>query len=211
MIKKIFITASFLIGLLLVGCATTKPLTRLKTPENLNVSGDTLTFDKVAFATGYLIIGTNLELETATHSYGFEPGTYRVRVVATAKGYLDSLFSEEIAFTVNQEPVAENKLSTPKNLSFDDNTLTFDLVENATSYVIVGEGINEVITDNSYTFTKDGVHRVSVIAKAEGFVDSLLSQELEVIVVLADSKPFMTTPKNITTNLRDNITFPLKV
>ena len=202
--KKILIITSLLFTLVLVGCTTTKPLTRLKTPENLNVSGDTLTFDKVDFATGYLIIGNSLRLETSTNSYTFEPGSYKVRVVAKAEGYLDSLFSEEIEFTVNEEPVVENRLGTPKNLVFGENTLTFDSVPNATSYVIIGEGINAVVTTNKYTFTKDGVHRVSVVAKAMGYGDSLLSQELEVIVVFPDSKPFVTSSKDITTNFKND-------
>lgn len=98
----------------------------------------------------------------------------------------------------------KERLATPENLEFNDVTLTFDEVEHATSYLIIGSGINDTTTTNSYTFKKEGQFKVRVIAKASGYLDSLHSNELEVLVSFADQKPFVTSNKDITTNFEDD-------
>lgn len=203
--KKILILLTFLLAVALVGCASTPTPTRLSTPQNLRFSVDTLTFDRVPNATSYLILSADENYTTTTNSYTFEAGSYRVRVVARAEGYLDSLISEEIAFVVDGEPEPTPRLTTPKNLSFENNTLTFDVVSDATSYVVSVNGSDTTVLTNSYTFTTAGFYRVVVYAKAEGYLDSLLSQEIEVIVVFEDTKPFRESNEAITTNLNDDI------
>ena len=96
------------------------------------------------------------------------------------------------------------RLSTPENLRFSEVTLAFDPVEHATSYLIIGEGINDTTTTNNYTFKEEGVFKVRVVAKAKGYLDSLHSNEIEVLVSFADAKPFMTSSTDITTNFKDD-------
>lgn len=203
--KKLMTLITLVLAFTLVGCASTPKPTRLSTPQNLRFDVDTLTFDRVPNATSYLILSTDENYTTTTNSYTFEAGSYRVRVVARAEGYLDSLISEEIAFVVDGEVEPTPRLTTPKNLSFSDNTLSFDVVPDATSYVISVNGETSTVTNNSYTFTTAGFYRVVVYAKAEGYLDSLLSQEIEVVVVFEDSKPFRESNEAITTNLEDDV------
>ena len=104
---------------------------------------------------------------------------------------------------VEDEPTT--RLATPTNLSFDIATLTFDEVEHATSYLIIGEGLNETSATNSYTFKEEGTYKVRVVARAKGYLDSLYSSELEVVVSIAYQKPYMISSKDITTNFKDDI------
>src|SRR5690554_1477362 len=205
--KRFMMITSLLLTLFLVACTKIEPLKRLDTPKNLIVENNTLIFDPVKHATSYLIVGDGFNEEITTTTYTFtEKGTYKVRVLAKADGYLDSLFSAQVEIIVEDEPGYEiTRLDTPSNLKFEDNTLTFDPVEHATSYSIyIGDDV-ETTQTNSYTFKEDGLHLVSVMAHADGYEDSLLSSEIEVIVVFEDSNPFITSPTNIVTNLKDDI------
>lgn len=206
--KKISLILSLISVLLLVGCTDNKPLVRLSTPKNLVFSEDTLTFDAVDHATSYLILADDFSVTTQTNSYTFTgAGTYRVRVIAKADGYLDSLFSSQIEVVIQTDPgdPTPTRLDAPTNLEFSENTLTFDAVEHATNYKIIGDNIDVVVTTNHYTFTTDGVHRVSIIAQASGYKDSLFSEEIEVIVVFEDSKPFVISTNGLTTNFESDI------
>ncbi len=69
------------------------------------------------------------------------------------------------------------QLDTPLNLNVTSNTLTFDAVENAMSYLIIGEDIELIITTNTYTFDAGSYH-IQVIAKAEGYLDSHPSESI---------------------------------
>lgn len=97
------------------------------------------------------------------------------------------------------------RLETPTNLKFEIATLTFDEVEHATSYIIIAEGLNAIVNTNSYTFPHEGVYKVRVVARAKGYLDSLYSTELEVVVSFTDQKPYMISSKDITTNFKDDI------
>lgn len=69
------------------------------------------------------------------------------------------------------------QLDTPSNLAIDANILTFDAVENATSYLIIGDNIELTITTNTYTFDA-GSYEIQVIAKAAGYLDSEPSESI---------------------------------
>lgn len=69
------------------------------------------------------------------------------------------------------------QLDTPLNLEIDSSTLTFDAVENAKSYLIIGENIELTITSNTHTFDA-GTYNIQVIAKADGYLDSEPSESI---------------------------------
>lgn len=206
--KKIISMIVFMWAVTLVGCTTTQSIERLKTPSNLEFSDNTLTFDKVDHATSYIIIGEGIDITITTNSYTFQTeGLYKVRVAAKAANYLDSLFSKQIEIlVVGDEPIVDipDRLSAPENLRFSNNTLTFDVVYGATSYLISGLEDDVVVTTNSYTFTKDGIYFISVLAMAEDEEDSLLSEEIEVIVVFEDSNPFIIYHQNMKSDLEND-------
>ena len=208
LMKKFISIVVFMITITLAGCATTQSMERLTTPSNLQFSDNTLTFDKVAHATSYIILGEGVELTITTNSYTFETeGVYKVRVAAKAANYLDSLFSKQIEIlVVGDDPIIDvpDRLSTPENLVFSNNTLTFDLVEGATSYLISGLEKDVIVTTNSYTFKEDGIYHVSVSALSEEVEASLLSEEIEVIIVFEDTKPFIISKQNLKSDLKND-------
>src|SRR5690554_2783704 len=180
--KKISLILSLIGVLLLVGCTDNKPLVRLSTPKNLVFSEDTLTFDAVDHATSYLVLADDFSVTTQTNSYTFTAaGAYRVRVIAKADGYLDSLFSSQIEVVIQTDPGDEIpiRLDAPTNL---EDTLTFDAVDHATSYLVLADDFSVTTQTNSYTFTAAGAYRVRVIAKADGYLDSLFSSQIEVVI-----------------------------
>lgn len=96
--KKLLIL--ILIALVLTGCDEPK-LERIGTPTNLRYE-DMILFDAVDDATAY-VIDLNDEKITITETF-YEvtiPGSYTVRVKAQGEGYQDSLYTEEITFTVS--------------------------------------------------------------------------------------------------------------
>jgi hypothetical protein len=96
--KKLLVM--ILLALVLIGCDEPK-LERIGTPQNLRYE-DKILFDAVDDATAY-VIDLNDEKITITETF-YEvtiPGSYIVRVKAQGEGYQDSLYTEEITFTVS--------------------------------------------------------------------------------------------------------------
>lgn len=69
-------------------------------------------------------------------------------------------------------------LSTPTNLSHQQNIISFDAVSHATSYIIDINGEEIEITTTTYTIELYGEVTVKVKARAEGYQDSSYSNEL---------------------------------
>jgi hypothetical protein len=96
--KKLLVM--ILLALLLIGCDESK-LERLGTPTNLRYD-EMIHFDTVQDATSYVIELNNEKITiTETFYQVTTPGTYTVRVKAQGVGYQDSLYTEEITFTVS--------------------------------------------------------------------------------------------------------------
>lgn len=93
--------------------------------------------------------------------------------------------------------MTQDRLDMPVNVIVDKNTITFDPVLNATSYIInllpqeTNEAINHVITDTTYTIEESGTYNVRIRAQAPGYADSLFSIAVEVEV------RYLSYPENI--------------
>lgn len=88
---------------------STTTLTELTTPPNLAVTNNVVTFDDVEHANKYKLFvydGSDVELRNFNVTSGFDllllltPGTYRLRIKATAPNYLDSPLSEVVETTI---------------------------------------------------------------------------------------------------------------
>ena len=117
---------------------------KLATPV-VSISGSIINWELIPNASGYLISyagaasGTQ-SVSAGTSSYDLEgllstSGTYTVTVTAKGTGdYISSDPSNAVTYT-NQE-----QLATPQNVSTDGTTVSWDEVENATSYEIFADG-----------------------------------------------------------------------
>jgi hypothetical protein len=131
-------TLLILLLFILIGCSQQQ----LSTPENLRFT-DQIYFDEVENATDYILNINGEEIKIAQTSYQItSEGTFLVKVKSTAKGYKDSPYSETI------EIVIDYTLVTPSNLSISNNTLTWDVIEGASSYeVLLNQTIIPVTTN----------------------------------------------------------------
>lgn len=208
--KKIISIILGIVVIILVGCVKKQPIEMLNPPKNLMFSDNTLTFDEVLNATSYVIEVDGINIEISTNSYTFEEeGIYLVRVYAKGENYLDSSYSNQIEIKVVNEK--NDLISSPKNLRFINNTLTFDSVEGASSYSI--HGLDEIITvlTNSYTFTESGIFYITVIANSINNEKSLKSNELEIIVVFENSDPFVIKRFNEKSDLLSDTSFTFEM
>lgn len=104
-------------------------------------------------------------------------GNYKITVVAKAYNYFDSLPSNAVNYIVIPQ------IPTP-TISLDGNTLKIiDPSNIATSFDILVDGRSEATTTKKSYYLIDldkgeGVWNISVIAKADGYIDSATSQEL---------------------------------
>lgn len=132
---------------------------KLATPV-VSISGSIINWELVPNASGYLISysgtasGTQ-SVSAGTSSYDLEgllstSGTYTVTVTAKGSGdYIDSDPSNSVTYT-NQE-----QLATPQNVTAAGTTVSWDAVENATSYAVLADGneIGTVEKASGYTVT----------------------------------------------------------
>ena len=112
-------------------------------------------------------------------------GNHTLQIVARAPEHSDSDKSEGVTFTT----VA--KLATPQNVTANGTTVSWDAVENATSYDVYADNtvlLGSVASQSSVDLTTlsgwadltDGNHTIQIVAKADGYQDSEKSAGVEV-------------------------------
>ena len=130
---------------------------KLATPV-VSISGSIINWEFVPNASGYLISysgtasGTQ-SVSAGTSSYDLEgllsaAGTYTVTVTAKGSGdYTDSDPSNAVTYTVQEQ------LATPQNVTANGTTVSWDEVENATSYEILADGVSIGTVQNGTGYT----------------------------------------------------------
>nr|DAT91691.1 MAG TPA: Hint (Hedgehog/Intein) domain N-terminal region [Caudoviricetes sp.] len=171
---------------------------QLAYPETVNISGNVLTWNNVANNSGYEILyrrvnGTGeiyqtdiVDTDITQHTLTVTTaGSYSITVVTIGTGsYTDSEESPSVTYTV------QNKLATP-TIAIDGNTLNITDVENAQKYKIYANGelkttIPKGSTQTTYDLTNlnlsAGNYAITVVAEAEGFTDSDVSNSVNYTV-----------------------------
>ena len=112
-------------------------------------------------------------------------GNHTLQVVARAPEHSDSDKSEGVTFVVKPQ------LATPQNVTANGTTVSWDAVENATSYDVYADDttlLGNVTSQQSVDLTTlsgwadltDGNHTIQIVAKADGYKDSEKSAGVEV-------------------------------
>lgn len=125
---------------------------KLATPV-VSISSSIINWELIPNASGYLISYTGTasgtqSVSVGTSSYDLEgllstSGTYIVTVTAKGTGdYTDSDPSNAVTY-INQE-----QLATPQNVTANGTTVSWDEVENATSYEIYADGVSIGTVEN---------------------------------------------------------------
>ncbi len=119
---------------------------KLAAPANVELNGNTLTWDAVTNATGYVVEINGEEFETDTESYTLSAAdqAYTIKVKAVADGYLDSDYSQEIT----------NILPVPEGLKYENGSLSWQTVEGVEDYILSINGEETTVSGaTSYEFT----------------------------------------------------------
>ncbi|MDD4153869.1 MAG: hypothetical protein PHT30_00465 [Bacilli bacterium] len=168
----------------------------LDAPSDVRQEGNLLMWDEVMFATGYVVkVGTIENLVAATQYQITSSAPVQVAVLANGSedGYvLPSSFSTSMWFKV--------ALQTPTNLAYSNGLLTWNAVDNASSYqVIVNDGSPLSASINQYNVGFDNVGSVTFKVKAisanEQYLDSAFA-EIEVQIAPLT----LTAPQNLAIN-----------
>jgi len=93
---------------------------------------------------------------------------------------LVTLLSMFVIVSCNKKDI--EKLDTPKNLVVNKNSISFDAVLNATSYILRVNDDEITINNTTYTFTEEGTYTVSVKAVSKDYLDSDYSTPTIVVV-----------------------------
>lgn len=183
----------------------------LPAPENVDIDNDTLTWDEVEGATGYVIYNGETELgrvESTVTSYSLAelaPGKYILTVVALGNAsayYHDSEKSEPA-----DEYIVTKTLDAPTNLKVSGTTFSWDLVDNATGYIVYysasSSAANDILDSNvgkdthSYSLSNldPGRYYLRVMAKGDGevYLNSAKSSTYQTYTYNYD----LTTPQNV--------------
>lgn len=179
-------------------------ITRLATPENFVVSENALTWNTVSNADGYIIVIDGNRYLTTTNKLTMPPltpGNHNITVRAKGSGH-------NVITSNPSDNLAVKKLDTPKNISINNNILTWSLVNGATNYV-VKIGTQEITaTSNSFniqenlSFISEGSGtQISVFAlgNQKEILDSQAS-ETKVISRLSKVSAISASDDNITWN-----------
>lgn len=125
---------------------------RLATPASLTVTGTTLTWTAIQYATGYVIDVDGIRYTSATSSFDLTtlktPKTYKIQVQASGNGLtmLESLWSAQASYTIY-------KLSAPASVSVSGTTLSWSSVSNAIGYKIDIDGATYTTSGTSYSLS----------------------------------------------------------
>ena len=126
----------------LVGCRPSLPT--LQTPTNLRIEAGQLQFDAVPHATLYIIEINGITYETSNTYYDLVlDEVYQIRVKATASTYQDSPYSELFTFDLTITP------EVPTNLRFTESGVTWDLMTDATNYILTINTLDIHTTTNT--------------------------------------------------------------
>lgn len=86
-----------------------------------------------------------------------------------------ALLAPETEISLYLDEITESRmktLSVPQNLKMENGTLTWDVVQDATGYVVTVNGVENQVTTNSFTLTSNTGCVVTVRATATGYIDS---------------------------------------
>ena len=121
---------------------------KLATPQNVTANGTTVSWDAVENATSYdvyaddtVLLGSvasqsSVDLTALSGWATLAPGKHTLQIVARAGNYIDSDKSAPIEF------IRVAKFATPQNVTANGTTVSWDEVENATSYEIFANGVS---------------------------------------------------------------------
>lgn len=180
---------------------------KLDAPTNVKITGNVVTWNESKKATSYVIkVGSN-EYPVSTNSFdlsslSLSPGTYQVSVKAVGNANNDSNYSTAVSYVVIPSPT----LATPTNVTVTNGVMSWDMVENAVSYVVTVNGMEietEELSLNLIEYvTELGNYPVTVKAKGTGgtysnpaqvtlsvdqdLMDSLLTEMASTILILND-------------------------
>jgi division protein CdvB (Snf7/Vps24/ESCRT-III family) len=185
LVKKIvYLLLLFVFSLSLVGCKKEK---ELGTPINVKLQGETVSWDAVENADGYVVkvgiaehtaASTTFDLGTLT----LAEGTYQVSVKATSTDelFLDSKYSTAVSYVVGP---ASTTLSAPA-LSITGGVASWNAVEHASGYVLKVGTTEYTLQAGPYDLAGNlsglGEYAVSVKAVGNGtaYLDSAFSSVL---------------------------------
>ena len=143
--KYLKILFSVIIIMMFIGCQSETTIPTLAPPTNLEYDG-LLTWDEVDNASSYDVYINTVAVNVNDSFYAFEEeGQFTVYVIAKASGFINSDASESI----NVEIDYENNIDF--TLSFQSELLTWNEVEDASSYNVFVDGVKQVVETNSLT------------------------------------------------------------
>ncbi len=178
---------------------TTLSFIKLAEIPNFTVSNNTISWNKVTNAGGYLIsINNNIyNLGTVSSFYfgeEFEAGEYEIKIasVGTGNQYVMSNFTESKTLT---------KLPVPENLQILNGKITYNAVENASSYILDINGVKKSISSNLISNNvasldvalESGNYNIKVQAVGNGteFLNSSFSQAVNTTKLDLPSAPIL--------------------
>ncbi len=159
--KILILALSMFIPFAFVGCENKNKET-LSTPNIVEIKGGTIVFDQVGNADYYTLsindktltvdVRTNANVEIVDNKINFDASnifvvgnSYSVKLKASGADKYDSSYSTTYSYKHN------GNIEKPENLKINSTVLTWDIVENASYYVV------KVITPNdTIIFDKDG-------------------------------------------------------
>lgn len=196
------------VGLLAVGCQSkdANGLIILKTPKNLVVNGDAISWGAVKNAEKYYVSVDGAEHESKTTTFVvpvIEKGVYKLRVKASGDGvkYGESEYSKEIDYVQNE------RLASPTP-TISGNVMSWPVVEGAEKYSFTvanrdGKPVGVEITtaETSYVFegenfAKPNIYTISLIAipsaDSREYIRSLASKVDYIVSVKLVTPDFVT-------------------
>lgn len=171
----------------------------LSVPTNVSITNDLLSWDAVTDATSYMVVIDELEVVVTTTSYdltnqALEAGTYDIFVKAIA-GDVESMNSALVNYVVLEDTLT---LTAPENVTITGDSLSWDAVTNATSYMIVIDELSIPVSTTNYDLTNQaldpGTYDIYVKAIA-GNIESSHSATVSYIVV--EDEVELTAPENV--------------
>lgn len=116
--------------------------------------------------------------------------------------------------TVSTETTTLGTLSTPENLTSNNNIITWDAVANATNYLVyIGEDMF-MTNDTEYTISVEGSYNIYIIAYADGYNNSEPSSTISVTLEFEHQVDFTVTIEDNTISwlaIDDSISYNVNI
>lgn len=187
-----------------VACQTAP--VKLATPDNLEISGTTLSWGTVESATGYkLSVDGEIKFAEANQfslAQYTAVGSYKIKVAATADGFETSDWSAEKTYTISPLPGA-TQLAAPSLTVNNDASISWTAVANVGQYLVNIDGVETYFAagKTSYSLaglTAEGVYSIKVKAVSgnASYTDSDWSAAKTYEVVIFDKVP-LNKPANL--------------